>query len=123
MKKYLFAALALLFVSCNQNEPTRGAKSVKNATFYCIEEGTPGEYDTEYFLLFDRPSNKMVTDSISTKWHIEPAYVDNTPIVWEYSIDGSQIIFKINHSGVISERYATFRNDTIYLESRAYHRL
>lgn len=120
MKKILFCALAALcLIACNQNEPTREGNSVKHSTFYCFINGEPGEYDVEHYLKFDSPNNNMVTDSTTTKWYVEPTSIDNTPVVWNYTVSGGTIKFELNGMSID----AIYSNDTVYVMQRAYIRL
>lgn len=112
------AAIAI-FASCNQNEPTKGGNSIKYSTFYCLINGEPGEYDIEYYLKFDSPNNNMVTDSTTTKWYIEPASIDNAPLVWNYTVSGGIIKFERNGTSID----AIYSNDTVYFMQKAYVRL
>lgn len=120
MKKLIFLMAAIaIFVSCNQNDPTKVNSIVSHSTFFCFENGVPGEYDIEYYLKFDSPNNNMVTDSTTTKWYIEPASIDNAPLVWNYTVSGGIIKFERNGTSID----AIYSNDTVYFMQKAYVRL
>lgn len=120
-KLLLFTAAALCLVGCEKNVQSN---FVKGSTFYCIDDQSSDMCYTEYFLIFDKPHDGMITDSISETWHEEPDVIGiHTPIIWEYTIDGTQITFVREHQLGYDTCHAIYRKDSIYFMNKAYYRL
>ena len=120
MKKLIFLMAAIaIFVSCNQNEPTKiGVTDLSGRTYFYFQKGE--QYDLEYYLLF-KPDH-VVVDSSSMKWHIEPTGIDVTsPVIWTYTLDGELLtMHNENNYPYADYNYATYRDSVIYRSSRIY---
>lgn len=114
MKKLIFiVATIAVFVSCNQNEPTkRGVSDLSGRTYFFLQKGE--QYDLEYYLLF-KP-DYIVVDSSAMKWHIEPTGIDVTsPVIWTYTLDGELLtLHNENNYPYAGYNYATYRDSVIY---------
>lgn len=118
----IFCAICALFlVSCEKHTQDY---SVKDSTFYCIDDKSSDMFYTEFFLFFDKPYSGKVKDSIADNWYEEPDAIGiNTPVIWEYKIDGTQITFVREHQLGYDTCHAIYKRDTLYFMNKAYYRL